>query len=544
MANTAAANGVFEALAESAADAIFTIDEDSVILFANAATERVFGYPPEEVVGRRLADIIPERYRAAHAAGLARYLKSGKRNIPWTGVQLPGLRKDGSEIPLEISFGEFVSEDGKRLFSGFMRDVSERVRQREELEQAHAAAAEALEDLESVGRIMDMALAAPTYAKMLEELLSGLRRELQADEATVLLVDEEHNDLVVMQTDGILLDPSIRIPIGTGVTGLVAERGAPVVVSDTSQAQFVHTALKEQIKSLVVVPMRTGGELVGVLHVGTRQPRDFSEHDIRLLETVGARMAGVMARTRQYQRTERRRERAEASVRSRDEVLSIVSHDLRNPVSTVLTAAALLNDPEIRLPKPLVKKQLDIIERSARRMNSMIQDLHDVARIEGGRFKVSCSCEDATAIGTEVFDAFRATAEEKHLRTECKVAAGLPRLYVDRDRIVQALSNYLHNAIKFTPEDGSVTLIAERTSEGGVRYTVADTGPGIPASETSKVFERFWQAKRTAHMGSGLGLAIVKGIAEAHRGRVGVESSAEGSRFWLELPLSKECPER
>jgi two-component system, chemotaxis family, sensor kinase Cph1 len=182
-----------------------------------------------------------------------------------------------------------------------------------------------------------------------------------------------------------------------------------------------------------------------------------------------------------------------------------------------------------------------VIERAARRMNNMIRDLHDVARIEGGRFRVSCSCQDVRAMATEVFESFRAQAEEKSLTLECRVASDLPKVNADRDRIVQALSNYFHNAIKFTPDDGSITLTAARTAEGGVRFTVTDTGPGIPSSEAPHVFERFWQAKRTAHMGSGLGLAIVKGIAVAHRGRVGVDTSPDGSSFWLELPRSPQC---
>ena len=541
MSSAPTASGIFEALAESASDAIVTIDERSTILFANRAIERVFGYTPAEVVGRPLSDLIPERFRAAHIAGVSRYLRTGSKRIPWTGVQLPGLRRDGTEVPLEISFGELVNDDGHRVFSGFMRDVSDRERQREELERARAAAENTLRDLEAIGRIMDLALAAPTYAKMVEELLHGLRRELDADEATVLLLDEERNELVVQQTDGITLDADLRVPIGTGVTGRVAETGRPVVIADTSNERFVHKQLWQEIRSLVVVPMRVEQQLIGVLHVGTRTPRQFSERDVQLLDTVGARMAGVMARTRQFQHTERRRQRAEASVRSRDEVLSIVAHDLRSPVSTVLMSAGLLTDPEIVLPDAEVKNQLAVIARAAHRMNTMIRDLHDVARIEGGRFRVSCNCEDAGAMATEVFESFRAQTEEKHLRLELRVAPGLPRVNADRDRIVQALSNYFHNAIKFTPEDGSITLSADETAEGGVRYTVSDTGPGIPESESERVFERFWQAKRTAHMGSGLGLAIVKGIALAHRGAVGVHSSPEGSHFWLELPKSPEC---
>src|SRR5690242_10092190 len=102
--------GSFEALAESAPDAILTIDADSVILSANPATERIFGYSAEELVGQSLTILIPPRMRASHNAGVARYLRSGQRRIPWTGVELPAIRKDGTEFPVEISFGEFTDE--------------------------------------------------------------------------------------------------------------------------------------------------------------------------------------------------------------------------------------------------------------------------------------------------------------------------------------------------------------------------------------------------------------------------------------------------
>src|SRR5687767_13157575 len=137
---SSASHGSFEALAESAPDAILVIDEDSVILSANPATERVFGYAPDELVGRQLSVLIPERLRAAHHRGITRYLRSGRRNIPWTGVELPGLHKDGREFPVEVSFGEFIDDTGRRVFSGFMRDISERVRHLLEIHRANAEA--------------------------------------------------------------------------------------------------------------------------------------------------------------------------------------------------------------------------------------------------------------------------------------------------------------------------------------------------------------------------------------------------------------------
>src|SRR5688572_3755791 len=532
----------FEALADSATDAIVIIDDASTITFANPAVERVFGYAREELLGRSLTVLIPERLREAHQRGIARYLSTARRNIPWSGVALPGLRKDGTEVPLEISFGEFVDDEGRRVFSGFMRDVSERERQRRELEQAHATAEHALQELAAVGRVLDLALASSTYERMLEELLHGLRTELKADEAAVLLVDESTQELVVMHSDGIDLDTSLRVPIGRGLAGKVAASGAPYYVEDIATEEVIHPKLKQAITSLLAVPIRLEEKLIGVLHVGTRERRRFTLSELRLLDILATRVAGVLARLQLYQAERKAREEAEAARRSRDEVLSVVSHDLRNPVNTVSMAASLLADPEIRLTPEQERKQIDVIRRSAQRMNRLIQDLLDVVRIEGGRMVVRSRCEDVRPLASEVFEGFKGIAATKAIALDCEIAGELPRVSLDRDRIVQALSNLLNNAVKFTPAAGRITLRVSRGPDGACRFQVADSGPGIAAEHVPHIFDRFWQARHTAHLGTGLGLAIAKGIIDAHRGRIWVESTVgAGSTFAFELPPAPDC---
>ena len=531
----------FEALAEGATDAIVIMDEASIITFANPAVERVFGFTRAEVIGQPLDILMPERLRPAHHRGFGHYLATGRRSISWSGVALPGRRKDGTEVPLEISFGEVIDEDGRRVFSGFMRDVSERERQRLELEEARQTAESALRELASVGRVLDFAMASSTYEKMLEELLQGLRSELRADEAAVLLLDDATQELVVQRSEGIDLERDIRVPVGEGLAGRVAASGAAVFIEDISREQVLHDRLRTSIVSLLAVPIRIEGALIGVLHVGTRQRRVFTTSDQRLMDIVASRLAGVLARTRLYQAERKAREEAEAARRTRDEVLNIVSHDLRNPVSTIAMAAALLADTAIRLTPEQRARQLEIISRSAQRMNRLIQDLLDAARIDGGRLGVSLRCENTAVVASETYEAFRAIAAKKNITMECEVAEDLPESNIDRDRIVQVLANLLNNAVKFTPPHGRITLRASRTESGGCRFDVTDTGPGIDADQLPHVFNRFWQAKRTAHMGSGLGLTIAKGIVDAHHGRIWVESRVgEGTTFSFELPPCNE----
>jgi PAS domain S-box-containing protein len=544
-------DGRFEALARSAPDAILTIDAESIVLSANPAVERIFGYEPEELIGRSLHVLIPERMRHSHDTGVEHYLATGKRNVPWTGLLLPAVRKDGSEIPVEISFGEFIEPNGRRVFSGFVRDVSERVRYERDLEAARAAAVAArhqaeaaLRELRAIGRITDVAIGRSTYDEMLHELLARLSEELSVDEASVLLVDDASRSLVMSATHGPseLADPTKRIPLGSGIAGRVAATGEPVVIEDLSRTEVVGTRLAAQMSSTAVVPVRNENRVVGVLRVSSRERRAFGPEDIRLLEIVADRMAGALARTRLFEAERRAREEAEQARHARDEVLSIVSHDLRNPVSTVAMSAALLRDPELTLSDEERLVQLDVIARSAERMNRLIRDLLDVARIERGSLTIDCRCHDAGALAAEACDSFQGVAQEKSLVLGYEVADGLPKVYVDRDRILQALSNFLNNSVKFTPAGGRVVVTVRGAPDRGVRFDVTDTGPGIAPDELPHVFTRFWQARRTAHLGTGLGLSIVKGIAVAHRGTVDVQSEVgHGSTFSLVLPFSAEC---
>jgi PAS domain S-box-containing protein len=544
-------DGRFEALARSAPDAILTIDAESIILSANLAVERIFGYRPEELIGSSLHVLIPVRLRQSHDAGVLHYLATGKRNVPWTGLLLPALRKDGSEIPVEISFGEFIEAAGRRVFSGFVRDVSERVRYERELEAARSAAVAArheaemaLRELGALGRITDVAIGRSTYDEMLRELLARLSEELRVDEATVFLLDDATCELVTSAMHGPLdvRELAVRVPLGVGIVGRVAQAGEPLIVDDISTVQVVSPRLASQMSSTAAVPVRNENRVVGVLRVSTQERRDFTSEHLRLLEIVADRMAGALARTRLFEAERRAREEAEQARLARDEVLSIVSHDLRNPVSTVAMSAALLRDPERTLSDEERRVQLDIIARSAERMTRLISDLLDVARIERGRLTTDCRCHDAGAIVAESCDAFRASAQEKVLTLRCDASEGLPQVYVDRDRIVQLLSNFLNNAVKFTSPGGHIGVTVRAAPGGGVRIAVTDTGPGIAAEELPHVFTRFWQAKRTAHLGTGLGLAIAKGIAAAHRGSVDVESElGRGSTFSLVLPHSSEC---
>ena len=374
----AASEEQFRALAETAQVAIFVISAaDDTIVFANRPVERIFGYTAEELIGRPLVTLMPPELRRAHRAGVERYVTTGERRLSWEGIEMPAMSKDGREVPIEITMGEFFRE-GQRYFTAIARDITE-------------------------------------------------RRKAEQDRAGLLLREREA------------------------------------------------------------------------------------------------------------------RERAEAAIRTREEVLAIVSHDLRNPLNTIAMGAAALKD--FSTDDATRDRYVQMIQRSIQRMNRLIEDLLDVVRLEGGqKLALNLAEVDLAPLLNDLAESFRALAEPRQQTFLCEVEPGLPTVNADRDRLSQVVTNLVGNALKFTPEGGLVEVRAKAV-EGEVQVMVRDTGPGMSPEELGRIFDPYWQAGRTARLGAGLGLTISKGIVESHGGRLRVDSSpGAGSTFTFVLPAAGREP--
>jgi signal transduction histidine kinase len=226
---------------------------------------------------------------------------------------------------------------------------------------------------------------------------------------------------------------------------------------------------------------------------------------------------------------------AQSAVRSRDDVLAVVSHDLRNPVNSILLTARALSrsaPPE----DERTHRMLSALARAADNMRLLLGDLTDLVRIDSGRLSVETRSNALAAIAAEAVELFGPIAAEKGVRLELQHVPHDLVVSCDRDRILQVFSNLLGNAVKFTPPGGSVTVSVADAGET-VRVDIADTGPGLSTEEAVHVFDRFWQGRKTtAQSGTGLGLYIVRAIVAAHGGEVSVRSEpGKGATFSFTL---------
>ncbi|HEX6631365.1 MAG TPA: ATP-binding protein [Gemmatimonadaceae bacterium] len=291
------------------------------------------------------------------------------------------------------------------------------------------------------------------------------------------------------------------------------------------------------VRSLIAVPLVARGHTVGaLLFLGSATRRRYGPDDLALAQELARQTALAVDNARLYHS-------AQQATRARDDVLAIVSHDLRNPIHAIYMAASFLLDV---LPEDagdagaaLSRKQAAVIRRSAQRANALIGDLLDVTRIEAGRLMVTTTAVDAADLVTDAVHDAAPLAQDRAQRLLTLCADPLPRVRADRGRIAQLFGNLIGNAIKFTPVGGEVTVRAR--AEGAlVHFAVTDSGPGIPADHLPHLFDRYWQARETAELGTGLGLFIARGIAEAHGGTMWAESQlGAGATFHFTLPVEE-----
>ena len=510
-----------------AADAIISIDEAYRIVMYNEGAQRIFGWSRDEVLGKSLDILLPERFRGAHRKHIPNFA-AGAETARRMGDPRPGifgLRKSGQEFPAEAAVSK-LNVGGAWLFTVVLRDITERKRVEHEEE-----------FLAEIGAIFATTL---DSRKTLTNVARVAMREF-ADFCLIEFADEQGE---IRRLEVVSSDPT-KAAIAEALKRLPLDRSQPhlsQVILQTKRSQMIadvsaetiramaqseeHQQLLEAIAptSMMGVPLTVHGRLLGALVVASCRPgRRYATTDLRLLDEVGRRAALALENARLYRAAER-------AIQARDDMLGIVAHDIRNPLSTILMQLTLIGRSEA---------QPERIERAASRINRLIQDLLDVTHMEAGRLSIEPAPVLAGQIMLESMEAQESLAASGSLELQLDVASALPEIWADRDRLLQVFENLIGNATKFTGTGGRITIGARPSGED-VLFWVADTGVGISVDDLPHVFDRFWRVRKAERRGAGLGLAIVKGLVEAHAGHVWVESAlGRGSTFYFTVPVAR-----
>jgi signal transduction histidine kinase len=292
------------------------------------------------------------------------------------------------------------------------------------------------------------------------------------------------------------------------------------------------------MQTYLATPLIHAGETIGGMALHFREAAALGAADRAFTLLLAQAIATALHRARSFDAEQEKRRHAELVAQARAEVLGVVAHDLRNPLSLIVTTTELLHEEELEAPKR--KQLLEIAMRAGKQMNRLIEDLLDTVHLQSGKLSLDMENIEVCAVLRQAEETFRPIAKRRGIRLTARTPAGPVWVRADPLRVSQILGNLLGNALKFTPDHGSVTYGAT-TSGSEITFAVTDTGPGIPPEQRPHLFEQFWQA-RSDKRGVGLGLAIAKGIVDAHGGRIWCDSVVgTGSTFFFTLPAPTQA---
>jgi PAS domain S-box-containing protein len=526
-----ASEAKFSGILGIAADAIISVDHEHHIVHFNRGAEEIFGYKTGDAIGRHLNVLIPARFRSGHDAHMEAFARSpttarrmGERR------EIFGLRADGSEFPAEASISKLVLPDGI-LFTVVLRDITDRKRAEEDERFLIAASTELAQSLDfdaATQIVADLPVSRLADACLVDIVMPGdtLRRVIstrQRPELTPALRALAEHPLTWDSPSPII--DSIRRKRRELVTTIDDDW----LEANEDPAMIPHWRALGA-RALLTLPLVAGDEAFGALTLISVNPeRVFSTDARALADKFAATAATTLENARLYGVAQR-------ATRARDEVLGIVSHDLRNPISAIAMCARVLqeNPPNDASER---RQLLGTIRESTEWVNRLIQDLLDVANIERGQLSLELQPRDPAQIALQARHMFEVEATHHGITLDVDVPTNLPMVVADSARIVQVLGNLLRNAIKFTPNGGRIVVAVGR-GETGVVFSVRDSGAGIAIANQARVFDRYWQSSDGSRVrGTGLGLSIAKGIVAAHGGSIWVQSApGQGSTFSFSVP--------
>jgi PAS domain S-box-containing protein len=540
------------AIVESSEDAIVSKALDGRILSWNAGAERLFGYKPEEVIGRSITVIIPPELHEEER-GILERLRRGERIEHFETTR---VRKDGRRLPISLTVSPVRNRRGEIVAaSKIARDISERavtdqlLRERETLLSAEAEVLGKLNDWTSrLWRCRDL-------AQGLDEMLGVVIELLGADKGNVQLLDEEHAVLKIVAQRGFAADfLDFFREVSTGddsACGRALRSGERVVIedieTDAGYTPMRAVARAANYRSVLSTPLiSVDGASLGMLSAhfaGVHRP---TEADLRRLDLFVRQASDFIQRCRMEEALRKSEQALRDADRRKDEFLALLAHELRNPLAPVRYAIATIKKPGRTAEQQ--KRAEAVIERQVDHMSRLLDDLLDVSRITRGSLQLKKTRTELTLIIGTAIDAARPLLEAKGHQLSLELPKEPVAIEADPVRLAQVFSNLLINAGKYTDPGGHISLRATQ-QDTNVIVAVRDDGIGIASEAIPRLFTLFYQAQSAtgrSEGGLGVGLALVRGLVALHGGVVEARSAGvnKGSEFLVRLPAGTSVGRR
>jgi PAS domain S-box-containing protein len=526
------AQKTYDRLIESAPDAMVYVNREGEIAFINAQMEKLFGYQEEELVGKDLEILIPERFRAGHRENVLAYFSCPRVRPMGTGLEFFCLRKDGTEFPADISLS-YLETDGESLAVGAIRDITERRRAERKIQQNYfiqkvisAVLRISLEPIafeEQLDRIIDLILTIPGLA-------------LQS-EGCIYLVEDDQETLVLKvlrRFSGSQPAPCEKVPFGKCLCGLAASSRTAIFADCLDERHEIRHA-GEVPHGHYCVPIVCGEKTLGLINIFVKEGHKRTPEEEEFLTAIAITLHGIIERHRadmeKHRLIEQLAESEKLSALGR--ITANVAHEIRNPLTTIGGFTRRLQKRFANGTKE--KEYTGLIFTEVIRLEGILRNVLSFSR-RAGPHAEECNIIETIEKALTIYGEI--CAEQRIIIN--KAFGDVPLTAIDKEQVLQAIENLVSNAIDAMPGGGVLSVTADREEVKDIAYVVVkirDTGGGIPEEDLSKIFEPFYTTK-LALKGAGLGLSITKKIVEDHGGAVQVDSKiGAGSTFSLYFPL-------